>query len=216
MPGHGGPTINAVEGLDNNILIQVVDQVRTPMSRVCVKLIGYKAFEELYVDCKICLINPDTCGRMKKCLQPMMNEGLVQIGYTRKLEDVSVIKSHGHTPFEIPYHKMGAPTPFHILVPMSSQTSTHILVPTLFLIPFQILVKSEDPIVFRVPAPFSFKSTKYVLWNYNSTTYVGYKHIVIEPTITNIVGIGGMTWSGRVFAPEQQSKQKTSEVSKGK
>lgn len=33
----------------------------------------------------------------------MMDEGLVQIGYTRKLEDVSFIESQGHTPFEIPY-----------------------------------------------------------------------------------------------------------------
>lgn len=69
MLGHGGPTINTVEGLDNNVLIQVVDQVRTLMSRVREKLIGYNAFEKLHDDCKIFLINPDTCGKMKKCLQ---------------------------------------------------------------------------------------------------------------------------------------------------
>lgn len=103
IPRHGGPTINAVEGLDENVLNQMVDQVRTPMSRIREELIGYKAFEELHANCKICLTSPDTRGRMNGCLQQMMNEGLVQIGYNRKLEDVSFIKSHGRTPFEVPY-----------------------------------------------------------------------------------------------------------------
>lgn len=69
MAGQDGPTINAVEGLYDNVLIQVVDQVMTHMSKVHEKLIGYKAFKELYAGCKICLINSDTCGRIKKYLQ---------------------------------------------------------------------------------------------------------------------------------------------------
>lgn len=56
MPGHYGSTINAVEGLDDKVLTQVVGQVRIHMSRVYEKLIGYKAFERLRG--KICLINP--------------------------------------------------------------------------------------------------------------------------------------------------------------
>lgn len=77
-------------------------------------------------------------------------------------------------------------------------------------------MKSEDPIVFHVPAPFPFESTKYVPWNYDSTSYVGDKPIVLEPVITNIAGIGGMTRSGRVFSPESQMKEKTPESSKEK
>lgn len=103
MSGHNGPTINVIEGLENDILIQRVDQVNTPISKILEKLIGYKSLEELHVDCKICLINLDTCGRMKKCLQQMMDQGLVQIGYTRKVEDILAIESQGHKPFEIPY-----------------------------------------------------------------------------------------------------------------
>ncbi|XP_050902856.1 uncharacterized protein LOC127115319 [Lathyrus oleraceus] len=141
-----------------------------------------------------------------------MNEGLVQIGYTRKLEDVSFIESQVHTPFEIPYQQMEASAPFQISFSMYSQTSIQIPVP----VPFQIPVKSEDPIVFHVPASFLFESTKFVPWNYNSTTYAGDKPIVLEPVVTNIAGIGGMTRSGRVFAPEQPSKGKTLEGSKKK
>lgn len=51
-----------VEGQEDNVVIQVVDKIRTLMSRVREKLIGYKEFKELRADCKVCLINPDTCG----------------------------------------------------------------------------------------------------------------------------------------------------------
>lgn len=34
MAGHSGPTIKDLEGLDDNIVIQVAYQIRTPMSRV--------------------------------------------------------------------------------------------------------------------------------------------------------------------------------------
>lgn len=155
-PGHGGPTINTVEGLDNTVLTQMVDQVKTPVSKIHEKLNGYKAFEELHANCKICLVNPDLCERMNKCLQQMMDKGLIQIGYTIKLEYVSFIESQGHTPFEIPYRQVETPTPFQ----MPSQTSVQISVPIMSKIPFQIPVKTEDPIILHVPAPFPIESTK--------------------------------------------------------
>lgn len=39
---------------------------------------------------------------------------------------------------------------------------------------------------------------------------------MLEPTVTNIVGIEGMTWSGKVFSPKPQMKEKTPESSKEK
>ncbi|KAI5395962.1 hypothetical protein KIW84_062237 [Lathyrus oleraceus] len=104
------------------------------------------------------MVQENTCGKMKGCLQQMMNEGLVLIGYTRKLEHVSFIESQGHTPFDIPYQQVETPKPFQIPFQMSSKTSVQILVPIPSQVPFQIPVKSEDPIVFHVPAPFPFKA----------------------------------------------------------
>ncbi|KAI5427968.1 hypothetical protein KIW84_033110 [Lathyrus oleraceus] len=118
MSRHGGPTINLVE--DDTIVNQMVDQVKTHISKIHEKMISYKALEELHANWKICLVNPDICGRMKEFLQQMMNEGLVQFGYTRKIEDVSFIESHGRTPFDIPYQQMEAPAPFQISFPTSS------------------------------------------------------------------------------------------------
>lgn len=177
---------------------------------------GYKAFEELRSDCKICLINPETYGRMKKCLQQMIDQGLVQIAYTKKVKYVLAKESQGHTPFEIPYQQIRVSVPVQISVTMSSQTSIQIPVPIPIQIPFHIPAKSEDPIVFHVPALFPFETTKFVPWNYNATIYVGEKHIVLEPASTNIIDIWVMTRSGRVFILKRQQNGKTSESSKWK
>ncbi|MCI76438.1 hypothetical protein A2U01_0097708, partial [Trifolium medium] len=44
-------------------------------------------------------------------------------------------------------------------------------------------------------------------WNYLPTVSVGGEPIAnVKPDIDNIVGIGGMTRSGRIFMPDQPSK----------
>lgn len=102
------------------------------MSRICEILITHEVFEKLHGDCKICRSNPDKCEDMKRCLQQIMNQGLGQIGYSRKIEDVSAIESHGHMPFYIPYQRGEAHASFQIPVLMSSQMLIQIPVPIPF------------------------------------------------------------------------------------
>lgn len=66
----------------------------------------------------------------------MMNQGLVQIEYSRNIKDVSSIESHGDIPFEIPYQRREARASFHISVPISSEAPIQIPTP----IPFQIII----------------------------------------------------------------------------
>ncbi|CAJ2662326.1 unnamed protein product [Trifolium pratense] len=137
------------------------------------------ATEELHSSCKDCLVNLNNCQGMKESLQKLMDQGLVQIGYSRKSADISVVESQGLEPLEIPYQRTKV----------------------------QISIKKIDTVVFHVPAPFSFKSTKEVPWNYLPTVSIGGEPIIIvEPVIDNIVGIGGMTRSGRVFSPDQPNR----------
>lgn len=189
MSGHDGPNINTIKNSESNVLIQRMDQIKTLMSRICERLIRYEVFEELHDDCNICRSNPDKCEKMKTCLQQMMNQGLIQIGYSKKIEDVSTIESQGHLTFEIPYQRGEAHTSFWILVPLSFQTPIQIPVPMAFQIPVQMSAKSEDPIVFHVLAPFPYTDTKFIPWNYTATSYVGEKPIVLDPTVTNIAGV---------------------------
>lgn len=69
-------------------------------------------------------------------------------------------------------------------------------------IPYLKRGAQEYPLVICFPTPFPFDNTKAVPWNYDATTYVGDKPLVLEPNVTNIAGIGDMTQSGWVFAPE--------------
>ncbi|XP_050920283.1 uncharacterized protein LOC127137919 [Lathyrus oleraceus] len=63
--------------------------------------------------------------------------------------------------------------------------------------------KRIQPIHFRVPSLFPYQNTKAVHWNYETTAYLGGKEICIPDTeIFNIAEVGGMTRSGRVFAPK--------------
>lgn len=82
-------------------------------------------------------------------------------------------------------------------------------------IPYLRQDTQEYPMVVSFHATLPFESIKAVPWNYGATTYVGDKPLVLEPNVTNIVGIRGMTRSGRVFTPEQPPR-KIPETSKGK
>lgn len=83
-------------------------------------------------------------------------------------------------------------------------------------IPYTLKEAQVSPLVICVPTPFPFESTKVVPWNYNTTTYVGNKPMVLESDVTSIAGVRGMTRSGRVFAPEQPQEKSVVEPSKGK
>lgn len=68
-------------------------------------------------------------------------------------------------------------------------------------IPYLNQDAQESPLVIYFPAPFPIESTKATPWNYGGTTYVGEKPLVLNPNVTNIADIRGMTHSGSVFSP---------------
>ncbi|GAU44257.1 hypothetical protein TSUD_400030, partial [Trifolium subterraneum] len=179
LPGHASSSVNAIEEVEGLELLKDVSQISTPLSVVRESLIGYELFEKLHSGCKDCVMNPASCQKMKESLQKLMDQGFVLIGYSRKDADIAVVESQEPAPFEIPYQRVEV----------------------------QIHVKKADPMVFHVPAPFSFKSTKEVPWNYLPSVSVGGEPITnVEPVIDNIAGIGGMTRSGRIFTSDQPSK----------
>lgn len=56
-------------------------------------------------------------------------------------------------------------------------------------IPYTIKDAQVSALVIYVPPSFPFESTKAVPRNYDTTTYVGDKPLMLEPNVTNIVGI---------------------------
>ena len=77
--------------------------------------------------------------------------------------------------------------------------------------------------IIKGPSPIPYESNKAVPWSYDSVVYIN--RVKQEdgpsssqgPTISNIAGIGGITWSGRVFGSEPpKKKDETSIKDKGK
>jgi hypothetical protein len=111
---------------------------------------------------------------MKECLQELMDQGLVQVGYSRKKDMVAMMEPHKHEmvmkPIEVIYKRVE---------------------------------KKLEPLVIQTPAPFPFTSTKTIPWDYNTIAFVQGKPITLpEPAVVSIDGTGGMTRSGRVFTPK--------------
>jgi hypothetical protein len=178
-PGHASSSVNAIKEVEELKLLGEVSRIKTPLSIIRKILINFKQFEELHSNCRTCSINPDNCQGLKESLQKLMDQGLVQVGYSRRDASIDMVESQDPTLFEIPYQR----------------------------VEIQIPVGKIDPMIFCAPAPFYFKSTKEVPWNYLPTVSVGEEPITgIEPTIDNIAGIGGMTRSGRIFSSDQAGK----------
>jgi hypothetical protein len=86
--------VNCVETGGN--LIKEVSLIKTPLSSVREMLLNYDEFVNLHPDCEDCLNDPNHCSKLKECLQQLMDQGLVQVGYAKKEDLVATIDQHGH------------------------------------------------------------------------------------------------------------------------
>ncbi|XP_045822052.1 uncharacterized protein LOC123914933 [Trifolium pratense] len=107
LPGHAGPSVNTVEDDGGIQLINEVSKIRTPLAVVREKLIGYEEFEMMHSDCEECARKPENCKKMRMCLQQLMDQGLVQIGYSVVNPVIAALEDF--TPIEIPFKR--APIP---------------------------------------------------------------------------------------------------------
>jgi hypothetical protein len=169
LPGHSGENVNHVASAEG--LIRDVADIRTPLISVREALLSYDQFTDMHAGCEVCEKDPRYCAKMKACLQKLMDQGLVQIAYSRKEDMIAMVGQHEHEkvlkPIEIIYQKAE---------------------------------RTVEPLVIQAPSPFPFTNTKTVPWNYNTSAFVQGKPVtLLEPVVINIDGPGGMTRSGRVF-----------------
>lgn len=151
------------------------------------KLTKYGLIKEAHDNCELCLSVQNECEELKRYLQELIDQGMVQIGHTKHDASVSIVETMFNKtkrilkPLKVPYKSNDAKSPVNMI----------------------------DHMVICVPSPFPFTSTKVVPQIYNTTTYLGNKPVVItDPEITNIVGTRGMTCSGRVFTLEGFQKKR--------
>ena len=109
-----------------------------------------------------------------------MNQGIFLIDHPSTTKDVSIL--------EIPCDEV---PPLKIPYSLSQLT---------------LSINPIVPMVITVPTLFPYNDTKEVPWVYDSSVYIHGPKIQEEPMKSNdpiisIVGTGGVTRSGRVFAP---------------
>jgi hypothetical protein len=177
LPNHSGGGVNMIEGAGG--LIKDVADIRTPLSLIKEVLLSFDQFSSMHANCVECEENPNHCAKMKSCLQELMDQGLVQVGYSRRNDMVAMMEPHGHEkfikPIEIIYQRPEA---------------------------------KLQPLVIQTPAPFPFTDIKTTPWIYSTSASIQGKPVTLpEPVVVSIDGTGGMTRSGRVFAqkPVQDS-----------
>jgi hypothetical protein len=94
LPSHSGAGVNMVANAEG--LIRDVSNIQTPLISVREALLSYDQFSAMHASCEVCEKDPSHCAKMKECLQKLMDQGLVQIGYSRKEDMVTMVDQHEH------------------------------------------------------------------------------------------------------------------------
>ena len=147
----------------------------------------YCDIEHDYAGCCICSVNPRGCVIVKRDIQRLIDERMIEVTTERNEveNEVNVIVPH----FNIPER---------VVIPYNSQKS------------------AVTPLVIRLPGPVPYESDRAIPYKYNATMVEDGKEVPI-PSLSSVVSIADVsrvTQSGRVFASEPPKK--VDDVSVGK
>ena len=115
-------------------------------------------------------------------IQEMVNKGEIEFCGKIKEQNVSVLLEEVRKPLTIFYQEGGQ---------QAAKETPQVPAPKL---------------VIKVPTPFRYTSDKAVPWNYTSQTVTPTPQAVaeqkLEKSVNDVTGTGGMTRSGRCYAPD--------------
>jgi hypothetical protein len=77
--GYNGPNINVVEEGADFDDIKKVEDVRTPLSMVHSRLAKCGLIKGTHFNCEECALSPKGCQLVKKQVQELINQGILQI-----------------------------------------------------------------------------------------------------------------------------------------
>lgn len=172
LPEHGGPSVSMVEVCPGECLISNVSLVKTYLVNMHVKLCKVGLFEDDRIDFQLCEQNPEGCMLVKKDIQGLMDQGILQVSSKHKKDEVIVIVSQ-----------------FDILKPLkiNYQCKESVVTPLIIFLPGLIMYESDKVIPWRCNATMLEDGKKVM--------------IEAARSIENIADVNGMTRSGRMFSP---------------
>ncbi|KAI5390428.1 hypothetical protein KIW84_075664 [Lathyrus oleraceus] len=179
LPVHGNSSINMVDGCPGEFKVFDVRFIRRYLVTIHKDICLVSDCEHDHDGCAICSVNLKGCMVVKRDIQRLMDEGLIQIVQSRHVDDdvnviVSVFK-----------------TPERVVIQYDSSNSN------------SVNNRSVSLLVIRLVGPVPYASDKVVPYH-SSATMIDNGQEVPLPTTNSVVSIADVTkvtHSGRVFGP---------------
>lgn len=184
LPGHGGPSANAIDDQGGQCLIRKVEDIQTPLKVIHAALCHCGIIEEGCARKETCS-DPccvGACEDFELILQDLLDRCVVQVGTQEKEASVSTLHSSERgfrRTIEIPCG----------LSPAAARPHT---------------------LVVPVPATTPSRETRVIPWSCNVQMKAEIPKSTVD--VTNIAGSSGITRSGRLYAPENLRKETPKEA----
>jgi len=198
LSSHAGPSTNAILRDMGQSPVRRVEDIKSPLKDIFTLIchLGYFKPECKHGD--MCEFHAsqehsiDECFEFKSFLQDLLDRHVLQVCHPDREEEVYTQTNEDPTSH--------GPKPLVLHVARNP-----------------MMLGERQPVVIQTPSPFPYKSDKAVPWKYGVSVLEGDSGTINinKSTVDNISGIGGMTRSGRLFAPSElrngRSLEKTSE-----
>ncbi|XP_058746759.1 uncharacterized protein LOC131619709 [Vicia villosa] len=184
MPSHGTHAANAIDIVEDIYLVRDVIELGSLLPLLKKELLRMRLYAGCGEFCTDCMVTSLVCDKVKDGIQQLIDSGYLQFEHVRHPKSV---KDEINV-LSIPY------TPTKIPIPARA-----------------------PPLVITLPGPIPYTSEKAIPWNYGGEVfYQGAKYEIKAPVekedVDNVVGIGRMTRSGRIFNPPQNTRDDNAEA----
>ncbi|XP_058726011.1 uncharacterized protein LOC131597324 [Vicia villosa] len=183
MPPRGAHAANAIEVVEDTRLVKDVIELGSLLPLLKNELLKMGLYSGCGECCIDCMAISSVCDKVRSGIQRLRDSGYLQFEHVRRPEMVE----NEVNVASIPY------TPAKIPIPARA-----------------------PPLVITLPGPIPYNNEKAIPWNYDGEVfYQGAKYEIKTPVekedVDNVVGIGRMTRSGRIFNPPQNTRDDNAE-----
>ncbi|KAI5386633.1 hypothetical protein KIW84_072963 [Lathyrus oleraceus] len=172
LPEHGKSAVNMVQGCPGKYKVKYVSHIRQSLVEMHRLLCEYSHYEHDHDRCRVCTVNQRGCRQVRKDIQEMLDEGVIEILQNRDGDDeVNVIS---------PVFRI--PEPVVIRYDGSKQ-------------------KASPSLIIKPARPVPYSSDKAIPYRYNVVALEDGKEVPLPSTsVVNIADASGLTRSGRIFS----------------
>ncbi|KAI5387007.1 hypothetical protein KIW84_073236 [Lathyrus oleraceus] len=166
LPAHGNSSVNMVDGCPGEFKVFDVRFIRRSLVQMHKDVCLVSECEHDHDGCAVCSVNPRGCEVVKRDIQKLMDEGMIQIVQSHHVDDdVNVI---------VPVFKQHE----RLVIQYDSSNSNS--------------QRSLSPLVIRLAGPIPYSSNKVVPYQYNAIIMKDGQEVPL-PTTSSVVSIVGVT-----------------------